>query len=210
MHDRSSPHRIANSLCASALLVCAGVLSIAPPAPAQMEEEGSANTGTTNNSPLNPATPGVPGRATHRLLLASRIDPSVAFNLNDTFTSVPIAAHERTFEIDANLQNLRDHRERIVLFIAGQDGGGIGDARETGGGECDNCLESSTPDRPLNDMLLGDGPDFDQSGTVDDTDVELMMMAWGYTKGRFDLNKDGVVEVQDLEILMRDYGKTVK
>jgi len=79
-----------------------------------------------------------------------------------------------------------------------------------GGGECDNCLECTTPDCPFNGLLLGSGPDFDQSGTVDDTDVELMMMAWGYTKGRFDLNKDGVVEVQDLEILMRDFGKTVK
>ena len=59
-------------------------------------------------------------------------------------------------------------------------------------------------------MLLGLGPDFDQSGLVDDTDLNLMMMAMGLTKGRFDMNKDGVVGEKDLVLLMQDYGKTVE
>ena len=78
-----------------------------------------------------------------------------------------------------------------------------------GGGECENCLECILIDCEFNGMLLGSGPDFDQSGLVDDTDINLMMMAWGYTKGRFDMNLDGIVNDKDLAILVQDYGKTV-
>jgi len=96
---------------------------------------------------------------------------------------------------------------------ADSDGDGVGDACETGGGGgggCENCLECIEIDCPFNGMLLGLGPDFDQSGLVDDTDLELMMMAMGLTKGRFDINKDGVVGQKDLALLLDDYGKTVE
>jgi len=78
------------------------------------------------------------------------------------------------------------------------------------GGECENCLECIVIDCPFGGMLLGLGPDFDQSGLVDDTDLELMMMAMGLTKGRFDMNKDGVVGEKDLVMLLDNYGKTVQ
>jgi len=96
---------------------------------------------------------------------------------------------------------------------ADADGDGIGDVCEGGGGGgggCENCLECIEIDCPFNGMLLGLGPDFDQSGLVDDTDLELMMMAMGLTKGRFDINKDGVVGQKDLALLLDDYGKTVE
>jgi len=93
------------------------------------------------------------------------------------------------------------------------DQNGIGDACEDGGGgggECTDCLLCVEIDCDLNGTLLGDGPDYDQNGTVDDDDVYIMMLAWDYPGGRCDLNKDGIVDVLDLEILMQDYGKTVK
>jgi len=127
MHDRSSPRRIANSLGASSLLACACTLSLATPAPAQTVEEGSVNTGTTTTTPLNPGElppPGQTARSTARLLSAPRLDPSVTFNFNDPDAGVPIAVHERTFEIDATGLNLGDFRERILLFSADADGGG--------------------------------------------------------------------------------------
>jgi len=93
------------------------------------------------------------------------------------------------------------------------DSDGTGDVCEPGGGGgggCTNCLECIEIDCEFNGMLLGAGPDFDQSGVVDDTDLNLMMMAWGYTEGRFDMNKDGIVGEKDLALLMEDYGKTVE
>jgi len=75
---------------------------------------------------------------------------------------------------------------------------------------CTSCLCSTDPDCLFGSMTLGAGPDFDQSGVVDDTDLNLMMMAWGYTEGRFDMNKDGIVGEKDLALLMEDYGKTVE
>lgn len=75
---------------------------------------------------------------------------------------------------------------------------------------CNSCLCSTDPACEFNGLLLGSGPDFDQSGTVDDMDVNLMMMAWGYTKGRFDMNQDGIVGEKDLALLMEDYGNTVE
>jgi len=124
MHDRSSPHRIANSLGASSLLTCTCALLLATSAPAQSGEEGSVNTGTTTNTPLNPGTPGVPGRSVARLLSAPRIDPSVTFNLNELEASVPIAAHLRDHAVDENGLDLGDYRERIFLFEADAGGGG--------------------------------------------------------------------------------------
>jgi len=92
------------------------------------------------------------------------------------------------------------------------NGDGVGDACEStgGGGGCTNCLECIEIDCEFNGLLLGSGPDFDQSGLVDDTDLELMMMAMGLTKGRFDMNKDGVVGEKDLAMLLDDYGKAVE
>lgn len=36
------------------------------------------------------------------------------------------------------------------------------------------------------------------------------MMAWGYTKGRFDMNEDGVVDEKDLALLFEDWGEYTK
>jgi len=93
------------------------------------------------------------------------------------------------------------------------DGDGIGNVCESGGDEgdeCTDCLLCVEIDCDLNGTLLGEGPDYDQNGTVDDDDVYIMMLAWDYPGGRCDLNEDGIVDILDLEILMQDYGQAIE
>lgn len=76
----------------------------------------------------------------------------------------------------------------------------------SGGGGCNNCLCSLDPDCEFGGLMLGDGPDFDQNGVVDETDLTIMLMAWGLSGGRADLNRDGRVDSADLAILIRSWG----
>jgi len=86
------------------------------------------------------------------------------------------------------------------------DNDGVGDACESGGGGgCTSCL-CSLEICTFGEMTLGSGPDYNGDGYVNGIDLELTLMAMGYTTGRCDLNSDGIVDSQDVAIIMANWG----
>jgi len=55
-------------------------------------------------------------------------------------------------------------------------------------------------------MLSGTGPDYTQDGVVGDDDLNWMMKAYGYEGGRFDMNRDGLVDAKDVALLVEAWG----
>lgn len=85
---------------------------------------------------------------------------------------------------------------------------GIGDVCESGGGgggPCTSCLECLEVCE-FAGSTIGPGPDFDQNGLIDATDLWIMMMAQGYKGGKADLNADGFVNIADIAILYSQLG----
>jgi len=74
-----------------------------------------------------------------------------------------------------------------------------------------NVLQTATdPNCLFGTMTLGAGPDYNGDEVVDDTDLDLMMKAYGYTTGRFDLNEDGIVDALDVDALVAQWGPVAK
>jgi len=70
-----------------------------------------------------------------------------------------------------------------------------------------NVLQTATdPNCLFGTMTLGAGPDYNGDEVVDDTDLDLMMKAYGYKGGRFDMNGDGIVGEKDVAQLVEAWG----
>jgi len=84
------------------------------------------------------------------------------------------------------------------------DNDGQGNACESG---CASCLCSTDPNCGFGALTLNEGPDYDSNGWVDETDLELTLLAQGYEGGRCDLNGDGMVDSQDVDIILNCWGE---
>jgi hypothetical protein len=76
------------------------------------------------------------------------------------------------------------------------------------GGGCSSCLCSLDPDCVYGWLLLNGGPDFDENGVVDTVDLLIINDALGLTEGRADLTLDGIVDNNDLDAILEQWGNT--
>lgn len=57
--------------------------------------------------------------------------------------------------------------------------------------------------------MIGSGPDYDGDGYVASFDMLVMLEAIGSPGGKGDLNKDGVVDISDMEVFLKYYGQAM-
>src|SRR6266513_3383292 len=59
-------------------------------------------------------------------------------------------------------------------------------------------------------VAFASGPDLNNDGTVNVSDLGIMLSNWGKTtKPPADINQDGIVNVSDLGVLLSNWGKTI-
>jgi len=76
------------------------------------------------------------------------------------------------------------------------------------GSGCTSCLCSLDPNCIYQGLLLSSGPDFDDNGVVDTVDLLIANDALGLTHGRADLTLDGIVDNNDLDYILNEWGQT--
>lgn len=77
-----------------------------------------------------------------------------------------------------------------------------------GGSNCDTCICNLEFCESGGEMI-GSGPDYDGDGYVASYDMLVMLEAIGSPGGKGDLNKDGVVDISDMEVFLKYYGQAM-